>query len=159
LRAYADTSFIIKLAAREHDAEQAVAEYRRHGLPPLFYVGFHALEAENAIRQNVFQLRRSLPSRDRKLLKQATGATFARLRAMLDRKRLIETTCDWDSGVERARALSQKHTEGSGVGTLDLLHVAFALELESELFFSTDQRQAKLARAEGLEVAAVLEKE
>jgi predicted nucleic acid-binding protein len=158
LRAYGDTSFIVKLAAREHDTELAVAEYRRHGLPRLFYLAFHALEVENAIRQNVFHLRRSVPSRDRKLLKHATVATFARLRAMIDRKRLIETNCDWDSGVLRARTLSQKHTEASGVRTLDLLHVAFALELESELFFSTDERQATLAGAEGLKVVAILER-
>jgi hypothetical protein len=78
---------------------------------------------------------------------------------MLDRKRLLETSCDWDTGVLRARALSQKHTEATGIRTLDLLHVAFALELQSELFFSTEQRQTNLARAEGLEVAAIFEED
>ena len=157
MRAYADTSFLVKLAAREHDAETAVAEYRRHGLPALFYLPFHALEVENAIRQNAFYLRRSVSSKNRKAISQATAATFARLRAMLDRKRLLETTCEWDTALVRARALSRDHTEAIGVRTLDLLHVAFALELESELFFSTDQRQAELAKAEGLTIAAVLE--
>jgi hypothetical protein len=33
-----------------------------------------------------------------------------------------------------------------------LLHVASALTLECELFLTTDDRQAQLARAEGLKV-------
>jgi predicted nucleic acid-binding protein len=36
------------------------------------------------------------------------------------------------------------------VGTLDTLHVASALELGAERFWTFDERQAKLARAVGL---------
>jgi len=38
------------------------------------------------------------------------------------------------------------------MGTLDTLHVACALELGAERFFTFDERQAKLARAVGLKV-------
>ncbi len=37
-----------------------------------------------------------------------------------------------------------------GVRTLDSLHVACALELKAERFWTFDERQAKLARVEGL---------
>jgi len=37
-----------------------------------------------------------------------------------------------------------------GVRTLDSLHVACALELKAERFWTFDERQAKLAKAEGL---------
>jgi len=36
------------------------------------------------------------------------------------------------------------------VRTLDSLHVACALELKAERFWTFDERQAKLARVEGL---------
>jgi hypothetical protein len=47
------------------------------------------------------------------------------------------------------------HTERLGARAIDLLHVAGALTLESELFLTTDARQAQLAKAEGLKVASV----
>jgi predicted nucleic acid-binding protein len=51
---------------------------------------------------------------------------------------------------ERAQALAGKHTGRLGVRSLDILHVAVALELQAEAFLTFDRRQARLARAEGL---------
>jgi predicted nucleic acid-binding protein len=48
--------------------------------------------------------------------------------------------------------LSRKHTAELGVRTLDVLHVACAMSLNCETFLSFDQRQRKLAEAEGLRV-------
>jgi len=39
------------------------------------------------------------------------------------------------------------------MATLDTLHVASALELGAERFWTFDERQAKLARAVGLKVS------
>jgi hypothetical protein len=134
-----------------------MTEFRRHGMPALFYLPIHALEAENAIRQKAFYRRRSLSAQERRSTTGAPGTMLSRLQTMLKRKRLIEIASDWDSSITVARALSRKHTEATGVRTLDLLHVAFALELKSEIFFSTDQSQAKLAKAEGLKVVTLAE--
>jgi len=49
------------------------------------------------------------------------------------------------------------HTERLGARAIDLLHVASALELESEVFLTTDDRQAQLAKAEGLKIVTVAE--
>jgi hypothetical protein len=57
MRAYADSSFILRLVTAEAGTEQAVAEYRRLGRPALFYLPLHALEVENAIRQRAFHER------------------------------------------------------------------------------------------------------
>ena len=46
--------------------------------------------------------------------------------------------------------LAQRHGARLGVRTLDSLHVASALELRAERFWTFDARQAKLAHAEGL---------
>jgi predicted nucleic acid-binding protein len=46
--------------------------------------------------------------------------------------------------------LARRHGSRLGVRTLDSLHVASALQLKAERFWTFDQRQAKLAKAEGL---------
>ncbi len=42
-----------------------------------------------------------------------------------------------------------------GSRVIDTLHVAAALLLECELFLTSDQRQAQLAKAAGLQVVAI----
>lgn len=67
----------------------------------------------------------------------------------------MDVALDMDTAIARASKLSATHTERLGPRAIDLLHVASALTLESELFLTTDARQAQLAKAEGLNVAAV----
>ncbi len=157
MRAYADSSFLVKLITRESGTDAAVAEYRRLRLPRLFYVPLHALEVESAVRQRAFHQRKALPSRARAQVSGEKAAALSRLKWMLDRGQFLEVAADWDDVVQHARSLSEKHTESCGARSLDLLHVAFALELECEVFLTTDNRQAQVAKAEGLNVVAVAE--
>ena len=60
-----------------------------------------------------------------------------------------------ESAFLRAKSLAQSLTPTIGVRTSDLLHVAAALELGAEGFFSFDQKQAKAAQAEGLRINMV----
>ena len=46
--------------------------------------------------------------------------------------------------------LARRYGPRLGVRTLDSLHVACALELKAEKFWTLDERQAKLAKAEGM---------
>jgi len=62
MRAYADSSFILRLVTAEADSEEVIAEYRRIGKPPLFFLPLHALEVRNAILQRAFHQRRSITS-------------------------------------------------------------------------------------------------
>lgn len=55
----------------------------------------------------------------------------------------------WDKAAE----LSRLHTAAIGTRTLDVLHVAAALLLKPDVFFTFDKRQAKLAKAMRLKVA------
>jgi len=52
----------------------------------------------------------------------------------------------------QALRLSRKWTATLGTRTLDILHVAIALELGADVFFTFDRQQSKLAHAEGLKV-------
>jgi predicted nucleic acid-binding protein len=56
------------------------------------------------------------------------------------------------TAYERARRMARRHSAQLGVRTLDILHVACAILLEGERFLTFDQRQRKLAQAEGLRV-------
>lgn len=61
---------------------------------------------------------------------------------------------DLPSGVfELCAELARRHGARLGNGTLDSLHVATALELKVERFWTFDERQRKLAAAEGLMTA------
>lgn len=55
-----------------------------------------------------------------------------------------------DQAFEVCAQLAQRHAARLGVRTLDTLHVASALELKVERFWTFDERQAKLALAAGL---------
>ncbi len=49
--------------------------------------------------------------------------------------------------------LARTYVAKLGTRTLDSLHVAAALELKAERFWTFDERQAKLAKAVGLKVS------
>jgi predicted nucleic acid-binding protein len=58
----------------------------------------------------------------------------------------------WRATLRRAAEISRAHTTTVGCRTLDVLHVATALELALRNFVTFDRRQQQLARAAGLKV-------
>lgn len=60
----------------------------------------------------------------------------------------------WRATLRRAAELSRKHTPALGCRSLDVLHVASALELGMRRFLTFDLRQQRLARAAGLKAVA-----
>jgi hypothetical protein len=153
VRVYADSSFILRLITGESDSPEMIAEYRRLGSPKLFYLPLHALEVRNAIRQRAFHQRRSVPSSGRSQIARARDSALRRLEHLIARRALHEVALDMEAAMSRAGELSDAHTERIGARAIDLLHVASALALECELFLIADERQGKVARAEGLNVA------
>ena len=155
MRTYADSSFILRLVTGEADSPPTIAAYRRLGSPKLFFLPLHALEVRNAILQRAFHQRRSVSSGERQAVARERDAALARLEHLLARRALLDVTLDMDVVITRAVNLATAHTERLGARAIDLLHVASALTLESELFLTTDARQKHLAKAEGLKVVAV----
>jgi predicted nucleic acid-binding protein len=56
-----------------------------------------------------------------------------------------------EAAYRRAVSLAQRFCPTLGTRTLDTLHVACALELGAERFWTFDERQARLAEAVGLD--------
>ena len=58
-----------------------------------------------------------------------------------------------DHAFDLCADLARRHGPKLGVRTLDSLHVACAIELKTDLFLTFDDRQAKLAKVQGLKLA------
>ena len=110
---------------------------------PLFLTPFGEVELFNALKLRSF--RRELKTAELK-------AAYAAVRRHLDSQ--VYFLKPFSPAIfEKARLLAQRHTRDLGVRTLDLLHVASALVLGAEVFYSFDRDQRKLARAVGLRLS------
>jgi predicted nucleic acid-binding protein len=117
------------------EAQRLVPQHARVWLTPL-----HRAEWAQAAAQHVF-LRKMSPDEA-----QAVYVQFQRDR---ESRFWIEVNLP-EIAFERCIQLAQKYVARLGSGTLDTLHVASALELGAERFWTFDERQAKLAKAVGL---------
>ncbi len=81
----------------------------------------------------------------------AEGA-LADLASDLTEGRLALADVPWRRALDRAAELSRAYTPRLGTRTLDVLHVASALELGIRAFVTYDERQAALAKAVKLRV-------
>jgi len=66
--------------------------------------------------------------------------------------RYIQADLLWRAALKRAGELSRKHTPTLGCRSLDVLHVASAVELNLRYFLTFDLRQQKLAKLVGLKL-------
>jgi predicted nucleic acid-binding protein len=136
---YADSSFLVSSYAA--DAHSIEADQRRVLLPTILITPFVRAEVCAALHQQVFQKRVSLA--------QATSAwqDFEQ-----DGDTGILTRTDFPPAALNLTAeIAQRFTPTLGVRTLDSLHVACALELGAQKFWTFDDRQARLAEAVGLD--------
>jgi uncharacterized protein len=139
---YADTSFLAALYVRDTHSEVAAAEQRRRRAP-LPMSSLHGLELRNAIRLCVFR-RQMKPTQARRALAFVDGDLTTGV--------LAATEPSMAAVWRRASDLSTQHTAHTGCRSLDILHVAAALELGATRFLTFDERQRGLARRAGLRV-------
>jgi predicted nucleic acid-binding protein len=138
LSVYADSSFVVSLYLT--DTHSAEARRRVRGAPPIILTSFHRAEWAHALAQH--QFRGNLTAATARL----TDAQFTS-----DQTAGLFHDAALPEGVfEVCAELARKHGHGLAMRTLDSLHVACALELRAERFWTFDDRQAKLAKAEGL---------
>jgi len=58
-----------------------------------------------------------------------------------------------ENAFELCADLARRYGPKLGMRTLDTLHVACALDLKAERFWTFDERQAKLAKAQGMKTS------
>ena len=137
-----DTSFLFSLYANDAHTEKALAEVTRFGRA-LHISVLNQYELENAFRLAAF----------RKILSIANVLNMlADFESDIATGRLILASCNLASVITEARRLSARHTVKQGHRAFDIIHMSAALVLRADLFLSFDERQRKLAKAEGLQV-------
>lgn len=135
---YADSSFFVSTCV--YDAHSAEAALRMSKHPVVWISVLNRAEVANAIHRYVF----------RRVISE-TEAWTAWTQFERDRLNGVWIPVDsperiWETSIDLAR----KHGPTLGVRTLDSLHVACALELKAQRFWTFDDRQARLAEAVGL---------
>jgi predicted nucleic acid-binding protein len=144
VRSYLDTSALVAVYVSEAHSGAARREVRAAGQVP--WTRLHALETGNALRL----LRGRGAIDDRQLTRLSRHVQDDR-----DAGLLVEAPLDLPRVFDRACALSDAHAVRILSRSLDILHVAAALELECRRFVSADDRQLLLAAAVDLEVVDI----
>ena len=103
---------------------------------------FCELETSNALELRIFR---------RELALKEVLAARAQLGGLIASGWLLRQLMPEDTFL-LATEMSSRHSASLGARTLDILHVASAVLLEADHFLSFDDRQLRLARAEGLKV-------
>ena len=139
MNSYADTSFLVSLYVLDANSALAATHMKQAKLPILL-TSFGELELTNALSLRLFrrELRPSKVKAARALIRKDLSDGVLLLKPLPE-------------GVfDRAMQMARGRTPQLGTRTLDLLHVASALKLQADTFYTFDRNQEKLARAEGL---------
>jgi predicted nucleic acid-binding protein len=138
LTVYADSSFFVSIYVE--DAHSEAAELLLHPGVRVWFTPLHHAEYAHAVSQQVFHKNLTMADAE-KAYRDLDGDRASGLWVEVEMAQNVFDLC---------AELARKYGPKLGVRTLDSLHVACALELKAERFWTFDERQAKLARAEGL---------
>jgi predicted nucleic acid-binding protein len=141
-RIYADPSALLKLYVHELDSA-AISRWRMRTKGALPLTPHGRLEIVNGICLAAFR---------RLIDVEARNDALASFSEDLAEGRYREADMLWRATLKRAEQLSRAHTAACGCRSLDVMHVASALELGLQSFVTFDKRQQRLARLTGLRV-------
>ena len=135
---YADTSLVVSLYLL--DRHSAEARRRMASKPVVWLTSLHRAEWAHAVERHVFH---------HQVSRREAEQVYANFAADRAAGVWVEVGLP-ELAFEVCAELARRHVARLGGRTLDTLHVAAALELKARQFWTFDERQAKLARAEGL---------
>jgi len=141
LSTYADTSFLVSLYVFDDNSPQATAIFSNLAFP-FVLTPLHEAEIVNAFYLRIF----------RKESGEKQIRTSLELFGKDVRAGVFEPKSFSNEIFRQAAQISSRRTAKFGTRTLDRLHVASAVFLQTEKFCTFDRKQAELARAEGLVV-------
>lgn len=141
-RTYADPSALLKLYVHEPESA-AMSVWRRRVAGALPITEHGRVEIVNGI--SLARFRKAISA-------DAWRDALASFDEDLAEGRYVQANVLWRATLRRAADLSRMHTATLGCRSLDVVHVATALELGLRHFVTFDRRQQQLARAVGLKV-------
>jgi len=139
-----DSSVLVAVYVNERFSDASRRAVGRAGQIPLTPV--HELEIRTTFE--LLMGRRLISNAQRE-------AVVADFESDIRAHRLLPVKLDLDAAFVRARALSAAHAARTLSRSLDLLHVAGAVERGCRRFVSADPRQLAVARAAGLRVTDI----
>ena len=142
MNAYIDTALFVKAFVMEADSPGTICLLEQIG-EPFAYSHLHELEIPNAIR---------LKRLRGEITKTQETAALRAFHADVDAGRFERIAYDLAAVFIGAERLSAKCSAMIGSRSLDLWHVAAALETGCDTFVSYDSRQRKAAELSGLHV-------
>lgn len=148
MTAFTDTSFLCSLYRRQVFSPRANALMARRS-NPLPVSSLLLLEFRQSLRLQVW-----LHSKDstKGFGKHEANQVLKDLQSDLKARVLEVMPVDWSDVHQIAESLSVRYTEARGHRFADILHVATALHLSAEEFFTFDKNQQLLAEAEGMKI-------
>ena len=141
---YVDPSALVRLYLHEEGSRE-MAAWRRKTRGPLPVTHHGRTEVVNALCRAAFLGH---------LGTEALAEALADFAADFAQGRLRQADILWRAALDQATELSRDHTPKLGTRSLDVLHVACALELKLHRFLTFDSRQQQLAKLVGLKVIA-----
>lgn len=142
MRTYIDTSIFVKSFVLESDSQEAVTIMEVAG-EPFAFSHLHEIEIPNAIRLKRFR---------EEITRAEETAALRAFEADVSSGRFARPAHDLSAIFLRAEQLSERHSGNIGTRSLDLLHVAAALETGCTALASFDERQRKAAALSGLKL-------
>lgn len=148
---YVDTNFLVRFYVELPEVNAVgslLSEATRIESEPFPITWLHRAELCNAFQLRVFQAR---TARAHRITPEFAGAAWAQFQSDLKRQESVRAVGIAPAELERrAEDLSLRHTRRHGFRTYDVLHVASALLLGCDTFWSFDAKAARLAKLEGL---------
>jgi predicted nucleic acid-binding protein len=151
MKLYTDSNFVVRLYLKLHGyegADELLDRARERGCLPLPVPWLTEREVLNALHLAPFQSRAQGPTRITDHIAGAASASFHG--DLAARQLLAQQPVPWDRLGTQFDDLVLRHTARRGFRTYDILHVASALVLRCDTFWSFDDRAKKLAKLEGL---------
>jgi len=154
MRLYADTNLIVSLFVEGPNTAEAQRLYRSLDSGGNFTVPVSLLcrlEVVNALQQTVFFTQQGVPG-------MCVSREYAMAAEAIFFEQVTEGTKFRSAQIDEIllerqfHNLVHRHTAREGFRTYDILHVASALVLGCDTFWSFDAKAKKLARLEGLAV-------
>lgn len=139
---YVDPSALLKLYVHQPESA-AMSAWRSRVRGPLLVTHHGRVEVTNGICLAAFRADISA---------EAMRDALASFEEDFADGRYVRADLLWRAALDRARELSEEHTPRLGCRSLDVLHVAGALELGCKRFLTFDSRQRRLASAAGLKL-------
>ena len=141
MKTYFDTSFLVALYVPNDHTAAALRHRARTGRQPILFTPLHRLELRTTLRQCAYG----------GLITQADARQILRhVEEDLDDGTLVHEPLDWTESLQRTESVADRLAWTKPCRSLDLWHVAVALEIQVAVFVTFDKDQCALAQAAGL---------